>query len=234
MSNNLNIPPVPPSELPNSSTNESANDFVDESVNESTNDSANESTDDFVDEVIHHTGCKLANLIFQDKFVKKYSNNNIASVGAALNFNFTWDWDQYLKFYNAKNEFDKIFKLLPKRDYYVVPELDTLRNNFDIANQEYNRILTNNQILTNINPKTTKLTLALSTALSTKNTCENAYNSHKNLNKENYINLVTTLINIMTPMLNIYFTTTDISYKTYKNTLLVFNLCHGDGPHFSL
>jgi hypothetical protein len=69
MSNNLNVLPVPPSELPNSSTNESAND----------------STDDFVDEVIHHTGYKLANLIFQDKFVKKYSNNSITSVGTTRN-----------------------------------------------------------------------------------------------------------------------------------------------------
>ena len=80
MSNNPNVLPIPPSELPNSSTDESVDDFV--------NDSTNECTDDFVDEVIHHTGCKLANLIFQEKFVKKYSstsNKTETNVGAAQN-----------------------------------------------------------------------------------------------------------------------------------------------------
>jgi hypothetical protein len=79
MSNNFNVLPVPPSELPNSSTDE----FVDDFVNDSTNDSTNDCTYDFVDEVIYHTGCKLANLIFQDKFVKKSSNKTGTNVGAA-------------------------------------------------------------------------------------------------------------------------------------------------------
>lgn len=109
MSNNPNVLPIPPSELPNSSTDESVDDFV----NESTNDC----TDDFVDEVIHHTGCKLANLIFLEKFVKKYSNNNItssvASVGAPTQIpgptlteseaKYFDDYFAYLKFLNINN-----------------------------------------------------------------------------------------------------------------------------------
>ena len=109
MSNNLNVLPVPPSELPNSSTDEFVDDFV--------NDSTNDSTDDFVDEVIYHTGCKLANLIFQDKFVKKYSNKTGTNVGATASSNplldnykkIKKDCDEFLTLYSSINANNPIY-----------------------------------------------------------------------------------------------------------------------------
>jgi hypothetical protein len=148
MSNNLNVLPVPPSELPNSSTNESTNESANDFVDESANESANDSTDNFVDEVIYHTGCKLANLIFQDKFVKN-SNNNIMTVGAVqsnlnnLNNITSLSIVNYLYAEYNKNNSKNINNLMEALEYSNIQNkkfVDTLRVLIESGNTHFNNL----------------------------------------------------------------------------------------------